>query len=161
MLKMYFMGWLYGVVYQCSFSLCLCGMTVTIFEIKFDIEVLRIQILTNSSPSNDEKKTRKLKRIRIILLIFIVLYFLLNTTNDILRSFFNYGTARLWIVGVYFVVTAIFIIMPSIVYLIYGRRLYKEIKKYSLTSTSGVSNQHIRKVSKLLPLGDPTNSLYR
>src|SRR5690554_4599616 len=94
------------------------------------------------------KRKKRLRYLLIGLFVIIVLYFIINTTLDVLRSVYNFGSKRLLIIAIYYIITCLFIVLPSIAFLVHGRRLYREIKKIS----SEKGKEHLKKVCTLLCL---------
>lgn len=92
-------------------------------------------------------RKRKLKQTMILLFIIIGLFFVINIIIDIFRTIYNFDTKRTIIIAIYFCVICIFIVLPSIVFLIYGRKLYQEVKK--VASVSKMGREHLTKVCNI------------
>lgn len=82
-----------------------------------------------------------MKKYIVIAVSGFVFYFFFHLATDILRTYFNFGKTRLYILIAYFVVSIIVIVLPAIVYLIYGRRLYREL--------SNISSPYLTKITFL------------
>lgn len=82
-----------------------------------------------------------MKKYIIIAISGFVFYFFFHLGTDILRTYFNFGKARIYILIAYFFVSITVIVLPAIVYLIYGRRLYREL--------SNISSPYLTKVTFL------------
>lgn len=68
-----------------------------------------------------------MKKYLIIGFSLIGFYFVFHSTFDVLRALYNGGSTRLILLLVYFTVTMIVVLLPVITYLVYGRRLYREL----------------------------------
>lgn len=70
-------------------------------------------------------------------------YFIFHTAFDVLRALYNGGSTRKILLIIYFIVTMIVVVLPAIAYLVYGRRLYRELY---LTGEKGHS-PYLKKVN--------------
>jgi len=93
------------------------------------------------------QRNSKLARLRVVIVIFIALLFAINIVQDGLRSVFGRIGTRSTLLAVYTGVIGLIALITSIIYLIFGRRLYVRLVKFR---TSGIGNEYIRKVRSSL-----------
>jgi hypothetical protein len=85
----------------------------------------------------------RLKRVRVAIWVIIVLLFFLNSAQDVIRALYGMGKTRILVLIVYNSFWSLLAVCSSIIYFIYGRRLYKKLTKFR---NSNLGSEYIRKV---------------